>query len=102
MPIELFAAFSKDNCIFMSSFCTVTELQKFGAKIQVCGSRAIVSGKGNASLVAEGITEISGISHVDRGYESLEMKLQGLGANVTRTIKQFTIPDVVCCCRIYK
>lgn len=37
-----------------------------------------------AGLAAEGITEISGISHVDRGYESLEMKLQGLGANVIR------------------
>lgn len=37
-----------------------------------------------AGLAAEGCTEISGISHVDRGYESLEMKLQGLGANVTR------------------
>ncbi|XP_075079323.1 uncharacterized protein LOC107763358 isoform X2 [Nicotiana tabacum] len=82
------------------------ELQKFGAKIQVCGSTALVFGKGNASplcgsqviatdlrggmslvlagLAAEGCTEISGISHVDRGYESLEMKLQGLGANVTR------------------
>ena len=38
-----------------------------------------------AGLAAEGITEISGISHVDRGYENLEMKLQGLGANVIRT-----------------
>ncbi|MCD9560359.1 hypothetical protein HAX54_018982 [Datura stramonium] len=96
-----------EESVFENRMSHVTELQKFGAKIQVCGSRAIVSGKGNASpfcgsqviandlrggmslvlagLAAEGITEISGISHVDRGYESLEMKLQGLGANVTRT-----------------
>ena len=38
-----------------------------------------------ASLSAEGITEISGTSHADKGYENLEMKLQGLGANVIRT-----------------
>lgn len=96
-----------EESVFENRMSHVTELQKFGAKIQVCGSRAIVSGKGNASpfrgsqviatdlrggmslvlagLAAEGITEISGISHVDRGYESLEMKLQGLGANATRT-----------------
>ena len=36
-------------------------------------------------LAAEGITEISGMSHVDRGYENLEMKLQGLGTNIIRT-----------------
>ena len=38
-----------------------------------------------ASLSAEGITEISATSHVDRGYENLEMKLQGLSANAIRT-----------------
>ncbi|PHT77064.1 hypothetical protein T459_20586 [Capsicum annuum] len=96
-----------EESVFENRMSHVTELQKFGAKIQVCGSKAVVSGKGNASplhgsqviaadlrggmslvlagLAAEGTTDISGISHVDRGYESLEMKLQGLGANVTRT-----------------
>lgn len=95
-----------EETVFENRMSHVTELQKFGAKIQVCGSTALVFGKGNASslcgsqviatdlrggmslvlagLAAEGCTEISGISHVDRGYESLEMKLQGLGANVTR------------------
>ncbi|XP_055824647.1 uncharacterized protein LOC129893182 [Solanum dulcamara] len=95
-----------EESVFENRMSHVTELQKIGAEIQVCGSKAIVSGKGNASLLrgsqviatdlrggmslvlaglaAEGITEISGISHVDRGYESLEMKLQGLGANVKR------------------
>uniref|UniRef100_K4D6K6 UDP-N-acetylglucosamine 1-carboxyvinyltransferase n=1 Tax=Solanum lycopersicum TaxID=4081 RepID=K4D6K6_SOLLC len=84
----------------------VTELHKFEANIQVLGSRATVYGKGKASpfhssqvnandlrggislvlasLSAEGITEISGTSHADRGYENLEMKLQGLSANAIR------------------
>ncbi|KAL3364431.1 hypothetical protein AABB24_013276 [Solanum stoloniferum] len=96
-----------EESVFENRMSHVTELQKFGAKIQVCGNRATVYGKGKASplrgsqvnttdlrggmslvlagLAAEGITEISGISHIDRGYESLEMKLQGLGANVIRT-----------------
>ncbi|KAK4355366.1 hypothetical protein RND71_024337 [Anisodus tanguticus] len=95
-----------EEFVFENRMSHVAELQKFGAKIQRCGSTAMVYGKGNASpfrgsqviatdlrggmslvlagLAAEGITEISEISHVDRGYESLEMKLQGLGANVIR------------------
>uniref|UniRef100_A0A3Q7HNP9 UDP-N-acetylglucosamine 1-carboxyvinyltransferase n=1 Tax=Solanum lycopersicum TaxID=4081 RepID=A0A3Q7HNP9_SOLLC len=78
----------------------VTELHKYEANIQVLGSKATVYGKGKTSpfrssqvnandlhggislvlvsLSAEGITEISATSHVDRGYENLEMKLQGL------------------------
>ncbi|KAJ8543014.1 hypothetical protein K7X08_005537 [Anisodus acutangulus] len=93
-----------EESVFENRMSHVTELQKFGAKIQHRGSTAMVYGKGNASpfcgsqviatdlcggmslvlvgLAAEGITEISEISHVDRGYESLEMKLQGLEGNV--------------------
>ncbi len=37
-----------------------------------------------AGLVAEGETEVSRIYHLDRGYEHLERKLAGLGADVTR------------------
>lgn len=37
-----------------------------------------------AGLAAKGITEISGVTHIDRGYENLEMKLQQLGADVKR------------------
>ncbi|XP_028056506.1 uncharacterized protein LOC114260555 isoform X2 [Camellia sinensis] len=85
------------------------ELQKFGPRIQVCGSTALVFGKdrgrsmlrgsrvvasdlrGGVSLVlaglaAEGTTEINGIAHIDRGYENLETKLQRLGADVKRLI----------------
>jgi UDP-N-acetylglucosamine 1-carboxyvinyltransferase len=37
-----------------------------------------------AALAAEGTTEISDMHHVDRGYESIDSKLQALGAAVTR------------------
>lgn len=37
-----------------------------------------------AGLMAEGVTEISGLEHIDRGYEHLEEKLRNLGAIVWR------------------
>src|SRR5258708_6273131 len=37
-----------------------------------------------AALVAEGISEIDGIEHVDRGYENLEERLVGIGADIKR------------------
>ncbi|CAL5393583.1 unnamed protein product [Camellia sinensis] len=95
--------------VFENRLRHVTELQKFGPRIQVCGSTALVFGKdrgrsmlrgsqvvasdlrGGVSLVlaglaAEGTTEINGIAHIDRGYENLETKLQHLGADVKRLI----------------
>ncbi len=38
-----------------------------------------------AAMAAEGSSEISRIYHIDRGYENIEMKLQGLGADIKRT-----------------
>ncbi|MGH9298166.1 MAG: UDP-N-acetylglucosamine 1-carboxyvinyltransferase, partial [Acidimicrobiales bacterium] len=38
-----------------------------------------------AGLVAEGVTEVSGASHVDRGYEDLAGRLRSLGADITRS-----------------
>lgn len=86
----------------------VRELQRLGAKIQVCGSTALVFGRERqsalqgsqlraadlrggvalvlAGLAAEGTTEISGIGHIDRGYENLDTKLQFLGADIERSI----------------
>jgi UDP-N-acetylglucosamine 1-carboxyvinyltransferase len=40
-----------------------------------------------AGLIAEGVTEISNIHHVDRGYENVEEKLLGLGAKIWREEK---------------
>jgi UDP-N-acetylglucosamine 1-carboxyvinyltransferase len=37
-----------------------------------------------AGLVAEGRTEVSRIYHIDRGYEAIEKKLSGLGAQIWR------------------
>ena len=37
-----------------------------------------------AGLAADGVTEISDVHFIDRGYESLEDKLTGLGAEVRR------------------
>jgi UDP-N-acetylglucosamine 1-carboxyvinyltransferase len=37
-----------------------------------------------AGLIASGVTEISRVYHIDRGYEGLEHKLQSLGARITR------------------
>ena len=37
-----------------------------------------------AGLIAEGETHVTRIYHLDRGYESIEEKLRGLGANIRR------------------
>jgi UDP-N-acetylglucosamine 1-carboxyvinyltransferase len=74
-----------------------------GANIRVEGNRAIVRGpaslsgagvtasdlRASASLVlaglaAKGETVIERVYHIDRGYESIEEKLRGLGAQIER------------------
>ncbi len=89
--------------IFENRFMHVSELQRFGADITIEGKSATVKGlrklsgapvmatdlRASASLVlaglvAENITEISRIYHLDRGYELLESKLSGLGACIER------------------
>ena len=39
-----------------------------------------------AGLSAKGITEVSGLKHLDRGYDDLESKLSAVGAEVKRNI----------------
>ncbi len=89
--------------IFSNRYKHVGELLRLGADIKVEDKVAIVEGvkrlsganvtasdlRGAASLViaglsAEGITEISGLSHIDRGYESIEENLRKIGASVKR------------------
>ena len=89
--------------IYPERFMHVSELNRMGASIMLEGPSAIVSGKKSlsgapvmasdlrasaglvlAGLVAEGETEISRVYHLDRGYEGLVSKLQGLGAKVRR------------------
>ena len=90
--------------IFENRFMHVAELKRMGADIKINGNSAIVKGiaqlkgarvmatdlRASASLVvaglaAQGITEISRIYHLERGYEDMVGKLQGLGARVSKT-----------------
>lgn len=89
--------------VFAGRFLHVPELRRMGAAIAVDGHRAVVKGLGRltgapvmasdlrasaalllAGLAAEGETRISRIYHLERGYERIEDKLQGLGASVRR------------------
>jgi len=89
--------------IFEKRFMHVAELQRMGADIRVSGRSCVVVGPTRltgaqvmatdlrasaslvlAALVADGITVVDRIYHLDRGYASMELKLQGLGASVER------------------
>ena len=89
--------------IFENRMMHAGELRRMGADIRVIGNTAIVKGgkalsgakvmatdlRASASLIIAGLaaygsTEISRIYHIDRGYESIEEKLSGLGAKITR------------------
>ncbi|GAB4507609.1 MAG: UDP-N-acetylglucosamine 1-carboxyvinyltransferase [Sulfuricaulis sp.] len=89
--------------IFENRFMHVYELQRMGAKIEMEGNTAIVTGvprlKGApvmatdlrasaslalAGLVADGETVVDRIYHIDRGYECIEEKLAQLGARIRR------------------
>jgi UDP-N-acetylglucosamine 1-carboxyvinyltransferase len=89
--------------IFENRFMHAVELIRLGAKIDINGNTAVVTGvpklegatvmatdlRASASLiiaglVAEGETLIDRIYHLDRGYEHIEAKLAALGAKVTR------------------
>lgn len=54
-----------------------------GAKVRACDLRAgaamVIAG-----LAAHGVTEVEEISYIERGYENLVEKLQGLGADISR------------------
>jgi UDP-N-acetylglucosamine 1-carboxyvinyltransferase len=90
--------------LFSGRFRYVDELRRMGADIRTEGHHAVVRGvarlsgarvrapdiRAGAALVlaglsAEGVTEVSGASHVDRGYEDLAGALCSLGARVRRT-----------------
>lgn len=89
--------------IFENRFMHVPELMRMGADIVIDGHIAVVRGpvklKGAkvmatdlrasaclvlAGLVAEGTTEVLRVYHLDRGYDHLERKLRGLGADIKR------------------
>ena len=89
--------------IFENRFMHVPELQRLGANITVDGHTAVVTGvqelsganvmatdlRASASLViaglvAKGETIVDRIYHLDRGYDHMEVKLAGLGAQIER------------------
>lgn len=89
--------------IFENRFKHASELTRLGAKISVEGKVAVVTGvkslsgaellatdlRGGAALItaglaAEGTSKISGLCHIDRGYEGIEKVLRGVGADIKR------------------
>jgi UDP-N-acetylglucosamine 1-carboxyvinyltransferase len=89
--------------IFENRFMHAQEMVRMGANIKIEGRRAAVRGKSPlsgaavlasdlrasaslvlAALVAEGETIIDRVYHIDRGYENIEEKLRGVGAQIRR------------------
>lgn len=89
--------------IFAERFTHVMELQRLGADIKISGDEAIVNGMRRLSgasvmasdiragaglvigaLAAGGDSEILRVYHIDRGYQSIEKKFEGLGGNIQR------------------
>lgn len=89
--------------VFEGRFKHVDELNRMGTRITIDLNRAFVRGvqglsgaevvatdlRAGAALVlaglrAEDVTTVSGIHHIDRGYQQLEVMLQGLGARIVR------------------
>ena len=94
--------------IFENRFMHAQELVRMGANIKIEGRRAIVRGKTPlsaaavlasdlrasaslvlAALVADGETIIDRVYHIDRGYEHIEEKLKGVGAQIRRIGEMF-------------
>ncbi len=91
------------EAVFENRFMHVLEMQRMGADIRLEGNTAICSGVDRltgapvmatdlrasaslvlAGLVAEGETLVDRIYHIDRGYQNIEEKLSGLGAQIRR------------------
>jgi UDP-N-acetylglucosamine 1-carboxyvinyltransferase len=89
--------------IFPQRYMHVAELKRMGAEVQMEGATAVIQGverltgapvmasdlRASAALVlaglkAEGVTEVSRVYHIDRGYEHLDEKLSELGAHIER------------------
>ena len=89
--------------VFENRFMHVQEMQRMGARIKLEGNTAICEGVSRltgapvmatdlrasaslvlAGLVADGETVVDRIYHIDRGYENIEEKLSGLGAQIRR------------------
>jgi UDP-N-acetylglucosamine 1-carboxyvinyltransferase len=95
-------SFVTDN-IFPQRYMHVAELKRMGAQMQMQDATAVIDGvdgllgapvmasdlRASAALVlaglkANGVTEVSRVYHIDRGYERLDEKLSDLGAHIER------------------
>jgi UDP-N-acetylglucosamine 1-carboxyvinyltransferase len=93
--------------VWESRYRHVEELRRMGAVIKVEDRNAIIEGVEKltgaqveatdlragaalviAGLIAEGVTEVTNVKHIDRGYERLEEKLRSLGADIERVSDQ--------------
>ena len=113
-PTDMQAQFMALNCvaqghsavtetIFENRFMHVNELARLGARIHVEGRTADIDGAASltgatvmatdlrasaslviAALVAEGLTRVDRIYHLDRGYDQMEEKLRAIGADIER------------------
>jgi UDP-N-acetylglucosamine 1-carboxyvinyltransferase len=113
-PTDMQAQFMALNCIssgaskvtetiFENRFMHVDELVRLGARIQIDGKVAVIEGvpalsgatvmatdlRASASLViaglvAQGVTTVDRIYHLDRGYDQMEEKLRAIGAQIER------------------
>lgn len=89
--------------VFPQRFMHVAELSRMGAQIKLSHPTAVITGNGHlsgapvmasdlrasaalllAGLMAEGITEINRVYHIDRGYEHIDEKLNDVGARIER------------------
>jgi len=92
------------DTIYPDRFSYVPELNRLGADLKVVKNAALVKGKTPlsgtsvmstdlrasvslvmAAMIAEGTSDVLRVYHLDRGYESLEDKLNAVGAKITRT-----------------
>jgi UDP-N-acetylglucosamine 1-carboxyvinyltransferase len=90
--------------VFENRFMFADELARMGADVRIEGHHALVKGvkrlsaapvkcpdlRGGAALVlaalvADGVTDIGDVYHIDRGYEDFVEKLSSLGADIARS-----------------
>ncbi len=107
-PMTAFLSISQGTSIVSETvwegrFKHVDELQRMGTKIKVEGRTAIIEGVGEltgapvratdlragaalliAGLIAKGETELSGVEHIERGYENVAAKFKDLGGDITK------------------
>lgn len=93
-----------EETVFEERFHHIPELQKLGADLKITGNSVKIRGKSSmngaaitakdlrggaalalAALQAEGVSNLRGLAHIDRGYEHFDQKLRALGANIVRT-----------------